>query len=179
MSGIPRFRSIATRSEPWATSARRDRRARELAFPWLEENRDKWLFLAQAKLRRAFTPLLQPTSPKGFRLGMLLAWGPVLVLFLAALLPTLVAFLRSGHPGWIVHIVILHHALLTVVFFGNARYRQPIEPFCVILAGRGREGRGAECWTSQGVAAIPSLAGAMRERGAESPRPGGDGHGRA
>ena len=75
---------------------------------------------------------------------MLLSWGPVLVLFVAALVPTLVSFLRVRRPGWLVHLAILQYTLNSLIFFGNSRYRYPIEPLCLILAAKAVE----YCWAS-------------------------------
>src|SRR4029450_3995864 len=58
----------------------RDRVAGRLAQQWLKDNSDKWAYLVQAKLRRAFTPFLDPKSPVLYRVGMLLSWGPILAL---------------------------------------------------------------------------------------------------
>jgi hypothetical protein len=112
----------------------RDRIAKRLAMDWLRDNRDKWLFLVQAKIRRGFTPILQPDTAAHYRYGMLLSWGPILVLFVVAFVPTLVMFLRPSHPGWILHLGVLHFVVLTVIFFGYSRYRHPIEPICIIFA---------------------------------------------
>lgn len=112
----------------------RDRVAKRLAIQWLKDNPDKWPFLVQAKLRRAFTPFLQPDTPAHYRYGMLLSWGPVLLLFSLAVIPTCVTFLRTNHPGWLMHLGVLHFVILTVIFFGYSRYRHPIEPLCIIFA---------------------------------------------
>lgn len=112
----------------------RDRVARALALEWLKENRDKWPFLIAAKLQRGLTPFLQPGAPKLEAYGMLLSWGPILVLSAVAFPTTLVRFLRRGDPSWILHLAILHFLAITVVFFGYARYRYAIEPLCVLLA---------------------------------------------
>lgn len=112
----------------------RDRVARRLAIEWLRQNRDKWLFLVQAKLRRGLTPFLQPNSPRLYRLGTLLAWGPVLLLSGMAFFPTWWVFLRRRDAGWLVHLTIVNFLLITVIFFGYSRYRYSVEPFCVLLA---------------------------------------------
>jgi 4-amino-4-deoxy-L-arabinose transferase-like glycosyltransferase len=114
----------------------RDRVAKALAIRWLKDNPDKWWFLMKAKFIRSWTPILQPHSPRLYRLGMLLAWGPLLVLFAISFFPTLVVLLYERHPGWIIHLTILHFVLNTLVFFGNSRYRYPIEPLCMILAAK-------------------------------------------
>lgn len=128
---IPEYRELLQAPND---EVKRDEVARQLAVEWLLNNRDKWPFLIQAKLRRGFTPLLQSHSPRLYRLGTLFSWGPVLVLFAAAFIPTLMHFLRTGHPGWIIHLVILHYVAIIVIFFGYSRYRYPIEPLCVLLA---------------------------------------------
>lgn len=112
----------------------RDAVAMRLATDWLKANVDKWPFLAQAKLRRAFTPFLQPQTRPLYRWGMLLSWGPIWLLCLIALLPTFVVFLRRQHPGWLLHLGIAHYALNAVVFYGLWRYRFPVEGLCIILA---------------------------------------------
>jgi 4-amino-4-deoxy-L-arabinose transferase-like glycosyltransferase len=114
----------------------RDRLAKQFAIQWLKENPDRWPYLLQAKFRRAWTPFLQPHSPRLNRIGMLVSWGPVLVLLALSFVPTLIILLRSRHPGWIVHLGILHYGILTLIFFGNSRYRAPVEPLCLILAAQ-------------------------------------------
>jgi 4-amino-4-deoxy-L-arabinose transferase-like glycosyltransferase len=115
---------------------KRDQVCRSLAIQWLKDNPDKWWFLIKAKFLRSWTPFLQPHSPRLYRLGTLLSWGPVLVLFALAFFPTLAGFLRQRHPGWLIHLTILHFTLNAEVFFGDSRYRYPIEPLCLILAAK-------------------------------------------
>lgn len=112
----------------------RDRRARRFAVEWLKSHPDKWWFLVRHKFWRALTPFLQPHTPRMYRLGMLLAWGPVLVLFGIAYFPTLIAALRRKEPQWLLHLAILQYLMTSVIFFGMARYRQQVEPLCIILA---------------------------------------------
>jgi 4-amino-4-deoxy-L-arabinose transferase-like glycosyltransferase len=112
----------------------RDKRARTFAVQWIKDHPEKWWFMVRHKLWRGLTPVLQPNSPRLYRAGMLVAWGPVLVLFGLAYFPTLIAALRRNDPGWLIHLAILHVLLLSIIFFGLARYRQPIEPLCIILA---------------------------------------------
>jgi 4-amino-4-deoxy-L-arabinose transferase-like glycosyltransferase len=118
---------------------RRDRLAGRFAVQWLRDNQDKWTFLLQAKFRRSWTPFLQPHSPRLYRLGTLFSWGPVLVLFALAAPPTLADFLRRGHPGWLIHLGIAVYLFTSLIFFGNSRYRYPIDPLCIILAARAVE----------------------------------------
>ncbi|MDZ4814886.1 MAG: glycosyltransferase family 39 protein [Verrucomicrobiota bacterium] len=112
----------------------RDRVAKQLAKEWLSDNKDKWFYLAQAKLRRAFTPFLQADSPLIFRVGMLLAWGPFLVLLIVLFIPTLAAAVRNASGTWLLHLLIAQYALSSVIFFGYARYRFPVEPAAILIS---------------------------------------------
>ena len=118
---------------PLNNEIERDRLARKLALSWLKENRDKWWYLAHSRVRRAWTPVLLPRSPKFYRLAMLLSWTPVLTLMLVSFFPTLIDFLRKRHPGWLLHLVIVHVAAGSIVFWGSSRFRYPIEGLCIIL----------------------------------------------
>ena len=60
----------------------------------------------------------------------------MLVLFLIAVIPTLLGFLRSNHPGWIIHLTIVNSLIITLMFWGETRYRYSIEPVCIILAAQ-------------------------------------------
>lgn len=138
----------------------RDRRAKKFAVEWLGNNRDKWGFLLRAKLWRSLTPFLQPHTPRLHRLAMLVSWGPVLVLFTLAFVPTLVEFLRRGHPGWLIHLGILHYIVVSLIFYALSRYRMPVEPLCIVLALRGLEmaterlrGNQTSCTTQHAVEA--------------------------
>ena len=115
----------------------RNQRARRLAIEWLMNNQDKWAFLAWHKTRRSWTPFLQPHTPKIQQLAMALYWGPLLILFLVGVIPSLRAWLRDRHPGLILHLAILHFQILTLVYFGYLRYRYPLEPLCVIVGLHG------------------------------------------
>ncbi|HZW30476.1 MAG TPA: glycosyltransferase family 39 protein [Isosphaeraceae bacterium] len=113
----------------------RDRLESKLAVEWVQNNQDQWWYLLHSKFRRLWTPFLQPRSPRLHRIGTLVAWGPVLVLFALAFVPTGIAWLRRGHPGWLIHLVILSVVLNALVFWGSSRFRYPIEGLCLILAG--------------------------------------------
>jgi 4-amino-4-deoxy-L-arabinose transferase-like glycosyltransferase len=130
---IPEYRDALSSAND---EVERDRRAQRFAVAWLKDHRDQWAFLAQAKLRRAFTPFLQPHSPRLNRIGMLISWGPVLVLFGLAYIPTLVALLRARRPEWLIHLGIFHFVIVSLLFYGYARYRYPVEPLCLILAAQ-------------------------------------------
>ncbi len=112
----------------------RDRVAKQFATEWMAANRDKLMPMAVAKIRRGWTPFLQPHTAALQRYGMMLSWGPVLLLMLLAFGPLLWRYLRTGHPGWILHLVILHIVVINVMFFGYARYRYVVEPYCLLLA---------------------------------------------
>jgi 4-amino-4-deoxy-L-arabinose transferase-like glycosyltransferase len=112
----------------------RDRLEYELAGRWLRENPDKVPGLLWAKFVRSWTPLLSGRSPRLFRLGILLSWGPVLPLFAAAFVPTLVASLRRGTPAWLLHLVVLHFVINTLIFYGAPRFRLAIEGVCFPIA---------------------------------------------
>lgn len=128
---IPEYRDVLRSQND---EIKRDRLAGQLAKEWLLSHPEHWWFLAQAKIRRALTPFLQPTAPRLYRIVTLLAWGPILLLFLVAFIPTLVYFIRTRHPGSIVHVAIAEFLMVTIIFFGFSRYRYSVEPLCVILA---------------------------------------------
>jgi 4-amino-4-deoxy-L-arabinose transferase-like glycosyltransferase len=112
----------------------RDRVAQHLAVEWITGHPAKWSSLAQAKLRRGFTPFLQPRVAIQYRLVYAVVWGSVLLLLVIGFVPSLVSSLKQGSPSWLIHLAILHFVVLTVVFFGFARYRYPIEPLCIMIA---------------------------------------------
>jgi 4-amino-4-deoxy-L-arabinose transferase-like glycosyltransferase len=112
----------------------RDRVAKQLAVEWIKNNVEHWPFLIQAKIRRGWTPFLQPHSPFIYRIGTLLSWGPILVLMLIGFVPSLLLLCRSQNPGWVIHLAILHILMLNVIFFGMSRYRYPVEPLCLLIA---------------------------------------------
>jgi 4-amino-4-deoxy-L-arabinose transferase-like glycosyltransferase len=111
----------------------RDRVARSLAIEWISENRDMLPSMMVAKIKRGLTPLLQKGAPAYEFYGMLFSWGPVLIISILAFPLTLVSMLRKNDPGWIIHLTILHFFIITVIFFGYARYRYGVEPLFVLL----------------------------------------------
>ncbi|WP_165066876.1 ArnT family glycosyltransferase [Paludisphaera rhizosphaerae] len=132
-SYIPEYRQALQTA---GDEVERDRRAKRLALQWLRDNPDRWWYLARAKTVRAWTPFLQSSTPRYQRISMLLSWGPVLILFVLAFLPTLVGLLRGGRPGWLLHLVIVNNVVLNLIFWGEARYRHSIEPICLIFAAQ-------------------------------------------
>jgi hypothetical protein len=69
-----------------------------------------------------------------YRVGMLVTWGPVLTLFIPGFFPSAIYFLRANHPGWILHLGVLHFVVTALVFWGASRFRYPVEGLCIILA---------------------------------------------
>ena len=112
----------------------RDRIEIQLAAQWTLDHPEKWWYLLESRFRRSWTPFLQPTSPFLYRLGMIASWGPVLALLLLGFFPTAIYFLRTNHPGWLLHVGILHFVLTALVFWGASRFRYPVEGLCIILA---------------------------------------------
>ncbi|MHC5543535.1 hypothetical protein ACYOEI_35375, partial [Singulisphaera rosea] len=129
-TAIPEYRDALQSA---GSELERDRVARGFAMQWLRDNPDRLPFLIRAKLLRAWTPFLQPHAPRMYRVVLLISWGPVLLLAGLAFVPTLIAFLRAGQPGWLLHLVLLGYTLTSLVFFGTPRYRYPIEPLCMVL----------------------------------------------
>lgn len=130
-TAIPEYRAALQAPND---EVKRDSVAKSLAMTWLREHRDRIIPMAFAKIRRGWTPFLQPHTARSQRIAMLLAWGPVLLALVIGFIPWLVVFLRRRHPGWLLHLVILHMVALDVVFFGLARYRYVVEPYCILLA---------------------------------------------
>jgi 4-amino-4-deoxy-L-arabinose transferase-like glycosyltransferase len=112
----------------------RDHVEKRLAIEWARNHPEKWWYLVETRFRRSLTPFLQPRSPMFYRVSMLVSWGPVLVLFAVGFFPSASYFLRTNNPGWILHLGVLHFVLLSLIFFGFARYRFPVEGLCIILA---------------------------------------------
>jgi 4-amino-4-deoxy-L-arabinose transferase-like glycosyltransferase len=105
-----------------------------LAITWIRNHPETWWYLAESRFRRSWTPFLQPQSPKLYRVGMLLSWGPILVLFALGFFPSAIYFLRADNPGWILHLGVFHFVMTALIFCGNSRYRYPVEGLCIILA---------------------------------------------
>jgi 4-amino-4-deoxy-L-arabinose transferase-like glycosyltransferase len=112
----------------------RDRIAGRFAKEWIRNNPQYWAFLVRAKLVRGFTPFLEPWSPRMYRLAELISWGPVLLLMLIGFVPTWWKLARRGGAGWLLHLGILHFVVVTLLFFGNSRYRYTVEPLALLIA---------------------------------------------
>ena len=113
---------------------KRDRIEIRLAAQWTLDHPEKWWYLLESRFRRSWTPFLQPRSPLLYRLGMIASWGPVLILLPLGFFPTAIYFLRTNHPGWILHVGISHFFLTALVFWGASRFRYPVEGLCIVLA---------------------------------------------
>jgi 4-amino-4-deoxy-L-arabinose transferase-like glycosyltransferase len=123
----------------------RDRVELQLARQWLRDHHEKLWYLTEMRFIRSWTPFLEASSPRLYRLGMLASWGPILILFAFAFFPTALHFLRDGHPGWIVHLGVMHFVLTALIFWGASRFRYPVEGLCIILASA------AAVWISRRV----------------------------
>jgi 4-amino-4-deoxy-L-arabinose transferase-like glycosyltransferase len=112
----------------------RDRIELRLAGEWTRDHPEKWWYLLESRFRRSWTPILQPRSPRLYRAGMMLSWGPILALLILGFFPSAIYFLRTNHPGWILHIGILHFVLTALIFWGSSRFRYPVEGLCITIA---------------------------------------------
>ncbi|MGD1018514.1 MAG: hypothetical protein ABSA12_04265 [Verrucomicrobiia bacterium] len=106
---------------------------------WMRQHPDKWWYLTESKFRRFWTPFLQQRN-KFNRLVMLFSWGPVLILFPIPFLASFWSGLRNHDPHVMVHFAILSTLANSLFFGGIARYRFPIEGFCIVFAA------GAALW---------------------------------
>ena len=112
----------------------RDHVETHLAIQWIRNHPEIWWYLAESRFRRSWTPMLQPRSPLLYRVGMFASWGPILVLFALGFFPSLIYFLRTNNPGWILHLGVLHFVLTALIFWGSSRFRYPVEGLCIIIA---------------------------------------------
>jgi len=106
----------------------------KLALQWARSHPDTWWYLAESRFRRSLTPFLQQKDPMVYRVGMLISWGPILLLFAVGFFPTAMYFLRTNNPGWILHLGVFHFLLTALIFWGASRFRFPVEGLCIILA---------------------------------------------
>ncbi len=112
----------------------RDHVETQLAIEWIRNHPEKWWYLVGTRFRRSLTPFLEPRSPLLYRVGTLASWGPILVLFALGFFPSAIYFLRTNNPGWLLHLGVFHFVIISLLFFGYARYRFPVEGLCIILA---------------------------------------------
>jgi 4-amino-4-deoxy-L-arabinose transferase-like glycosyltransferase len=115
------------------TQVEREKLAKQLAFQWMSENKDKWGYLLRSKFIRFWSPFLHQENRLN-RALMLLGWGTVLVFFIPAAFVTLIKWTRERHPGIIIHLLVASTLITALIFAALPRYRYPIEPFCIILA---------------------------------------------
>jgi 4-amino-4-deoxy-L-arabinose transferase-like glycosyltransferase len=130
-SELPEYRAQITAPN---NEVVRDHVETQLAMQWARRHPEKWWYLAESRFRRSWTPFLQPSSPRIFRVGMMVSWGPVLILFALGFFPTAIYFLRTNHPGWVLHLGVLHFAFTALIFWGSSRFRYPVEGLCILIA---------------------------------------------
>jgi 4-amino-4-deoxy-L-arabinose transferase-like glycosyltransferase len=114
--------------------AERDELAARLAWSWLRENPDRWGPLVWTKLKKFCSPVLYQPD-RVVRLAMLLSWGLVLPLALPALVVTSWSFARDRNAGIIINMIIYISVGSYLIIYVVPRYRFPIEPFFLVLAG--------------------------------------------
>ena len=112
----------------------RDRVETRLAMQWVRSHPEKWWYLVESKFRRSWTPFLQPNAPRLYRAAMLASWGPILVFFALGFFPIAINFLRTNHPGWILHLAVFHFVFTALIFYGASRFRFPVEGLCILIA---------------------------------------------
>jgi 4-amino-4-deoxy-L-arabinose transferase-like glycosyltransferase len=130
-SELPEYREQITASNDEVI---RDHVELQLALQWIRQHPDKWWYLIRMRFIRSWTPFLEASSPKLYRIGMLASWAPILLLVAFAFFPTGYTFLRNSHPGWVLHLGVLHFVLTAQIFWGSSRFRYPVEGLCIILA---------------------------------------------
>src|SRR5262249_13771954 len=128
---IPEYREALQTA---GNEVERDRRARRFAIQWLKDHPDKWGFLLWHKFVRSWTPLLVDNPSAAHRLLFLLSRGPILLLFVIAIVPTVYFGIRYRHPALLLHFAILHYVVNSLIFFALIRYRAPVDPLCIVLA---------------------------------------------
>jgi 4-amino-4-deoxy-L-arabinose transferase-like glycosyltransferase len=139
-SDLPEYRAQITAPN---NEVIRDHVETQLAMQWARNHPEKWWYLAESRFRRSWTPFLQPTSPRLFRVGMMVSWGPVLIFFALGFFPSAIYFLRTNNPGWIIHLGVLHFVFTALIFWGSSRFRYPVEGLCILIASA------AFVWTCQ------------------------------
>jgi 4-amino-4-deoxy-L-arabinose transferase-like glycosyltransferase len=130
-SELPEYREQITSSN---NELLRDHVELQLALQWMRQHPDKSWYLVKMRFIRSWTPFLESNSPKLYRIGMLASWGPVLLLVAFGFFPAGYMFLHDCHPGWILHLGIMHFVLTALIFWGASRFRYPVEGLCIILA---------------------------------------------
>jgi 4-amino-4-deoxy-L-arabinose transferase-like glycosyltransferase len=130
-SGLPEYRAQITAPN---NEVIRDHVETALAIKWVRSHPEKLWYLVESRFRRSWTPFLQLKSPMLYRVGVLMSWGPILILFALGFFPSAIYFLRTNNPSWIVHLGVFHFVLTALVFWGSSRFRYPVEGLCIILA---------------------------------------------
>ncbi len=130
-SELPEFREQITAPN---NEVIRDHVETQLAIQWARNHPETWCYLVESRFRRSLTPFLQQKSPMLYRVGTLVSWGPILILFGLGFFPSAIYFIRTNNPGWLLHLGVFHFVLISIIFFGFSRYRFPVEGLCIILA---------------------------------------------
>jgi hypothetical protein len=114
-----------------------DDHATKLALEWLADHPEKWPFLVYQKIRRLWTPFLQPKVASWKRMGVLFTYGPLLAATVLALIPVIAEAWRRRPQNLILMLPLLWMTGIAVLFFGFARYRFPVEPIMLVITCRG------------------------------------------
>lgn len=131
VSDLPEYRDQITAPN---NEIVRDQVEKRLAVQWLRDHPETWWYFAETRFRRSWTPFLQAKSPRVFRIGMLVSYGPILLLFVVGVFPTLIRALKTKSPAWLLHLGILHFLLTAEVFWGSSRFRYPVEGLIIVVA---------------------------------------------
>jgi 4-amino-4-deoxy-L-arabinose transferase-like glycosyltransferase len=131
VSDLPEYRAQITAPN---NEIVRDQVEKHLAVQWLRDHPETWWYFAETRFRRSWTPFLQAKSPRVFRIGMLVSYGPILLLFVFGVFPTLIRALKTNSPAWLLHLGILHFVLTAEVFWGSSRFRYPVEGLIIVVA---------------------------------------------
>lgn len=116
---------------------KRDAIAKRFAIQWLRANPDKWFYLLRSKFLRLWSVEYAGSRFHAAGWIMSLAWGTALAGFVLTVIPFTRRMVRERHPGSIMVCLILAIIACTLVFFGQHRYRFPIDGFCIIIAAGG------------------------------------------
>jgi len=111
----------------------RDRHLRATAMRWIRDHPGKFLQLALIKFRRFWNlvPNYSPYRRLPYALISLFSYGPVLILSLAGILLSR----RRWRTAWVLLAPAIYFAAVHSVFVGSIRYRAPVMPLLIVLAG--------------------------------------------
>ena len=133
---------MCTSSANSACEVAHDNAETDAAIQWVKSHPDDIPRLMVYHLRNFFTPYTSEADlpmvrfPSGRSSQIVLAMSetfPIPILLLAAL-GLVVTFRRYGHELLFAYCVVLSTLGEILVFYGNARFRSPIEPMLIVLA---------------------------------------------